>query len=429
MFRSPSTTLVARRATGFALVELLLALTLGSVLLIALADAAHMLGLQVEDLRDEVDHSGDDALAEMQAAVRRAWWVDADATSLRVADPFGNITEYALENNALVVRRPGGEEGELVSDVTGITLDVQTTQRLREDTPLNSAGTWWTAAAPGSPDTLDLDDGDEVALGFTVSPAAPASVNTVSGVDEQLVQANLDSITLTAAFIDLSPHIFCHLHASPPHNPNHAANTGVLTFELYEARVPGNPQPHGPLLASTSIGAHQLPAGTVMWWDTIALQAVAPPAGVAWGWWNSNAHVIPINIAPTAPVTIGLAGMGAVVEPGRAYTLVVRLTGRAEVTLATTSRANAVQSEVALKRAGESVRTPQALDVPRSLAGTRTFTQTSEHAAVSSVGITLQPARAAPITGSASVSGQMVAPDAWTSVVPGEVPVLEQSGS
>lgn len=417
------------RRHGFSFVELFVALSLGAVVLLTMADAAFLLGSQVEAVRAQPDRSAEETLAEMEAAVRQAWWVDADATSLRVADPYGGVTEYALDDGVLEVTRPNGEQAELVTDLTGFGVTTQTTRRLREAPTLDSAGTWWSAPAPGAADRLELHDGDAVALGFTVPPDAPTSVNTVAGVEEQLLRAGIDTLTLTASYVDMSPKVFCHLHASPPHNPNHAAHSGTLTFELYEAHVPGDPGPHGPLLASTVVGAQQLPLGTVTWWDTIAQQVENPPNGVAWGWWNQNAHVIPIFDAPTLPVTISLAAMGAVVEPGRAYTLVMRVDGMAEITLATAQRSSAVQSEVALMRDGETTFTQQALEVSRDLSGVRTFTQTAEQQVVTSVTLSLQQARAADVTGSASVAGQAIATDEWNGVVPGELPTLEQSGS
>lgn len=423
-----------QRVRGFSLIELLLALVLGSMLVTALASATQVIAKQVEYVRPDSASQAERALALLSNSVRSGWTVEKiSATRLSITDVYGNATDYFLENGALRVTRPSGATGDLVSDVASLSFDIQTTQRLREATPLGQYGVLSTVAEPsGTQIPITLPTGSAIAFGFTAPLAAPSSVETVPGVTEELISTTLERLLIPIAWLDRGLNEFCHLHASQPHSPNHdPADAGALTIELYEAQVAGEASPYGPLLASAAIFTQTLTPLPFWWWDTEELESVEapdPPNGVAWGWWDLHEHVVLQTGAVPSTSALDVAGLGAALEPGRAYTVVLRVTGLADVQLRAVSIGSSAGSGIAIQSSGGGAFVPQALAISHILEGTRTFTQTIEQDVCSRVTVSVVLSDGRTVSGSASVLSQLGTDDPWLGVVPGERPVLEQAG-
>ncbi len=448
-----------RLSTGFTLVEILLALTIGSVLVTSLASGMQLFGEELEYVRDEPDARLEEVVVQVTERVRDAWWAEVpSANELRVADPQGNVTTYQLVGDELRLTRPSGVQGGLLDGVASVAFSVDTTQRLRDASPVVSAGPWFTKQKPTGPDVeIVLQPGDAMALGFHMDDDAPDSVNTVAGVDEERLAATVDQISLTISFLDGSLKEFCHLHATPPHNPSHPGYPGNrLIAELYEARAPDDARPYGPLLGSIDIPATDIPPTSFVWWDTTRDEQAYPPdtpsgsqgsenckdddldgecdfpgkkhhhnpidvpGGVAWGWWGQHDDVDMIVTPAAMQVDVDLSQFGIVIEPGRSYSVVFSVDGWDEARILATPTVSSFGSGVALKTGGGSF-TPQALGIPMTLSGDQTCTQTSETLAVSRVTLDVALADGRQLSSSSVVQGQVAVVDPWRGVVPSQV--------
>jgi len=423
---------------GFTLIELLVAMSLGALLLTGLANSARVFEEVVEAVREEDDHALEEGLIGITDAVRTAWLVERpSATRLDVTDALGRKTIFRKAGTSLTVTRPSGATGVVLRGVTAVAFDVVTTRRYVEAPPRVRYEAWWTTPAPaGAATTLTLRGGDQLALGFDLATAAPAALNTVAPIQEQMLGASLDRLVVALAYFDGSSLEFCHLHSSgPPHSSNHTAGSSSLSVALHESRVPGDPRPYGAPLATVAVPTPALPASTYRWIDSTTLglvtppEVIDPPAGIAWGWWNAHPQVVlEVEEPPAFDIPVDLVPMAASVEAGRGFALVVSVVGVDFVTIEAYPLASSSGSNVALKASGATAFTPLPLAVPFRVEGFRRCTQTTAHDVVSRVTATITLQSGETVTGSALVAAQSTAADPWTGPVPGALPSLQLAG-
>ncbi len=422
------------RAAGFSLVELLVATALGSLLMTALVLAADLFGQQVEAVHEETDHSLEEALFSVTEAVRHGWTVEREALDqLAVHDPYGRTTRFLLDAGSLQVQRPSGASGALLTGVADLAFGIDTMPRYREDDPVTLGGTLWSSqgtSVPGTGGALSIHTLDQpgaaVSLGFTLDTDAPSSVQTVTGVDEQLLEATPAELFMVLSRVDATGPAFCHVHAVhvDPHTCFFEAPT--VRFALHEARAPGDPRPDGPALASFVLGTSSLPTDAHQWIDTVSGQPVVPPAGPDLAWWESHPEVqLAVASQASASTLVDLSALASGVEPGRAYAVVVTNLGHDLIRLQSRALPAAEPTTVATRSADGEPFSAAALIVPRTLAGDRTFTQTLSVDVVTRVNVSMTTETGQAITGSASVIGQTTVTDPWLGAVPGQVPDLQ----
>jgi prepilin-type N-terminal cleavage/methylation domain-containing protein len=196
------------RRRGFSLIELMLSVTLGSMLVIGLAQSTTVFAGSSSDLRATATTvEAEQSVSRVAQDVRNAWYVEKpSSTKLELADPYGNETQVYLESGQLKVKRPDGTVGVLIDGVTSVQFDVSTTQRLREATPTSAYGVVDTNSEPaGTADVLSLSDGDSVSVAFQVPVEAPDAFDTVTGIDEQVLAADLASFVPKLAYDAVTP--------------------------------------------------------------------------------------------------------------------------------------------------------------------------------------------------------------------------------
>ncbi len=458
----PGTRTAHGSASGFTLLEILVAATVGVILITAVAEAVQRFGDELGYIRDEKDVRAEEVLQEIIDRVRDGWWVETPTVGeLKITDPYGSATRFVAFGSALYVVRPNDATGALLDGLASATFSVDTTRRLRDIAPVDIDGTWFSRPAPvGAPVEIVLTEGDALSVGFHMSARAPDAVKTVSDVDEVRLQAELGQVVLALSFLDGSLKEFCHLHASPPHNPSHPGYPGgKLIVDLHEARAPDDGRPHGASLGTLEVPASELPPTAFVWWDPNLGDEVLPPdaqgagggpnqchdddadgecdhpgnnphhnpldapGGVAWGWWNNHPDVELIITPTTVAVPVDLSAFGVPIEPGRAYTLVFSVAGWDEVRVAAVPSMSPFTA-VAMQTGGGSF-VPQPLAIALNLTGPQTCTQTEAHDVASRVTVTLQTDDGKTVSGSASVSTQTSVDDPWRGVAPGEMEVLE----
>jgi len=385
---------------GFTLVEVLLAASLGALLLMATAGSAGMFGTQLSALEEETDTDVRAALAGVADEARYAWTASVpNSHSLVLSDPQGNQTSYAFTGGVLQVTRPDGTTGIVVDDLSAASFSSETTTRYREAAPATRSASFWSATPAGTAQATVLDVGDKLALGFMPASTAPVP-GTTPGITEQMTQSTLDTVGLPLQ--SLSP-----LTAG-----------AKVTLSLYRARSPLDGRPEGAALGSTSVLMTSLPAATSYVWNAKTKKVVNPPKKATWGWWTSNADCTLVVTPPASSTTFDVSAFNQLVKPGYAYTLVLESSGSG-VALASYAAAAAAQSGIALSTSGGAW-AAQALAVARSLGGTVSMTRTTATDVVSRVLISLTDAAGNEATSSATVIGQSLAEDAWLGVVPGE---------
>src|SRR5262245_40399571 len=117
---------------GFTLAEMLLAATLGALLLAAAASTAGTFSESMAQLQTEAADSYENVTACIDRDVRYAWMADVvDSHRLQVIDTDNQVTEYHLVGNSLFVTRPDGSTGSVITGLDGLSFEEQTTQRLR----------------------------------------------------------------------------------------------------------------------------------------------------------------------------------------------------------------------------------------------------------------------------------------------------------
>ncbi len=395
----------SRRGVGaFTLPEILLAATMGALLLIATAGSVGMFGKQLTYIKAKTDTSLESTLTTLSDDIRYAWWADAsNPRQLVLADPSGSQTTYGQVNTTLTVKRPDGASGVVLDDVKSVTFTPQTVTRYREATPVTRNGQFWGATAPGGAvvQAKVVEPGDALALGFTPGSPSPTA-GTTPGVQEQLLSSTLSTFSLTVASISTVAPIL-----------------GTVTVNLYRARSPNDARPEGASLGSVSVSMLSLPVTAAYAWNTKTKKKVNVPKGVAWGWWKSKANQTIVVTAPTVGVPIDLSALSALVRPGYAYTLVVGTT-ISGAAVAAYPIGSATQSGVAFQPSGGAY-AGQALSVVRSLSGVMTSTRSTGTAVTNRVLIDIVRNDGSEISGSTMLIGQGMADDTWLGVIPGEL--------
>jgi prepilin-type N-terminal cleavage/methylation domain-containing protein len=396
----------ARWQRGFTLAEILLAATLGSLLLVATATTAGMFGSQLGYVKQEQDADLEEALTAIADDVRYAWWAEVpDSATLTLADPDGNTTSYYFRKDKLVVVRADGEQGYLLEGLQGGSFSAETIARYREGKPDTRGGTVWSASLPPAavPAATVLELNDKLCLGLTPTSPAPLGKSLVAGITEQLVDATPTSLTLPIAAI--SPVL------------------GVLQVELYRARAPNDGRPEGSSLGSATMNLSALPVATSYIWNTKTKKKVKVPKGASWGWWKKNKSYQLIVSAPTTAVSVDLGALKQKIEPGVSYTLQLQVTGllAGGIAIASAPAASANNSGVALQVGAAGTPAETALAVARSVSGNATITKALASTVVNRVQISLVGTDGVEVNGSVTLTGQGMADDAWLGVIPGEI--------
>ncbi len=438
----------SRGLRGFSLVEMLVALSIGALIVVSLTHAMQVFSANVEAVRAEPDTDLEEAVTLVTDEVRRAWYVEQpSANQIDIFDPYGNRTSYFKDGSQLKVRRPSGQVGVMLEDVQDVDFSVDTITRLRDDTPVDSYGTVWaTTVPPGDPEPLVVPPGDCIAIGFMAPLDAPAEMDVVANVEEELLEATLGQLQLKVAqLIDGTPTV-----------------GGDLAVMLFEARAPGEGQPFGDPLATMSIPLDTLPPAV---WSAIDLEPTLPPSGkkgkkkvavchIPPG--NpGNAHTIYISSnavnphlahgdilgdcaevlpemhleAPTLAVPIDLGSLGVKIQPGRAYSVVLAVQGDRSIVVNTIPNAAAERSGVAYQLSHAGVFESKAISLPCTIQGTRSYTQTRSVPVITRVTLDADLVDGRTIAGSAIVTGQTAVRNPWLGAVPGEMPTLELHGN
>lgn len=367
-------------AAGFTLVELLLAAVLGAMLLMAAASTAGQYSLAMAQLEAEAGDSFENALARVNRDVRYAWSVDVPSRHrLLVTGADQLVTEYEVVGDSLLVTRPDGSSGALVSGLGALNFEADTVQRLRSGrsttvaTTMDSRSASLLSSWTGSALTSSL----ACAISFT--GGSDAGARSVAGVSDRYTQWQPTSIELQVARV----------------------GTGTLTFALYRAFGPlrAEPRPGSSPIATWTQNLSGLPAAVVL---------AAPPL-VARTLYAVPLVAVPINI-PVLPSPL---------EPGVTYTLVISVSSGATAVFATAA-APAHTDQMLRNAAG----TWQAMSwlMPYTLRANATCTTTQAADVVAQVRTSLTDAGGEQHLGSANVWGQVLAADPWLGVVSGELP-------
>jgi hypothetical protein len=243
-----------------------------------------------------------------------------------------------------------------------------------------------------------------------------------------------------------------------------------VTLQLFEARAPDDARPTGAPLGSVNLTGQALPVATASWQQQMvgstthfvhnhsAAQCAAttasgkvaichvPPGNPAnahsilispnavaahlahgdyfgaCGAHSTTPSVYTLNVdANPVPYEFNISGLGALIQPGRAYTLMLTMTGPGILYVGATDAASASNSGVAQASVGYSSLLPVASSVPFQLKGLQRITQTDEKDVVSRVSLAMHLDNGKVVRGSASVASQSTVPGDWHGAVPGEV--------
>lgn len=370
----------AKRHAGFTLVELLLAAALGAMLLLAAASAAGRYSMAMAQLEADAGSSLEDALARVHRDVRYAWSVDVPARNrLLVTGPDQLVTEYEVVGDSLIVTRPDGSSGALVSGLAALTFQADRVQRLRSGRSTSVAATMASRAAPALSvwSASALAATQACAISFT--GGSDAGARSVAGVGDRYTQWQPTSIELPVA----------------------AVGTGTMTFTLYRAFGPmrAEPRPGSSPIASWTQSLAGLPAAVVL---------AAPPLVVR-----------TLYAVPAVSVPINIPSLPSPLEPGVTYTLVVTVSSGSSLVFASASVP--AHTDQMLRNAAGTWQA-MALLIPYTLRANGTCTTTQATDVVTQVRTSLQSAEGQTHVGSACVWGQVLAEDPWLGVVPGELP-------
>jgi len=247
-----------------------------------------------------------------------------------------------------------------------------------------------------------------------------------------------------------------------------------LTIQLYEARAPDDARPVGSPLASMTLVGYALPLGSASWVSTgigasthsthnhgaaecaattasgkvvmchvppgnpanahsITISPSAVNAHLAHGDYFgscgahstfSSVYTLNLNATPSE-VALDLSPLGAMILPGRAYTLVMSMAGPGKVYVSASSLGAAGNSGVAQAITPYGDVQPTAMSVPFKLKGMQRITQTAEHEPVSRVSLTLEMEDGQTVSGSTAVTSQAGVPGEWLGAVAGELAELD----
>ncbi len=434
-----------RPAAAFTLVELLVASTLGALLMVAAATLAGSFSQSVATLMEDVAPEHETALARMARDVRYAWWTDVpSADRLIVDDHQSRRTVYRIDGTEIIARHPDGEEGVLAEGVGSLSFQAITMQRLREG-PQVTENTIIAATSPVYADmkAVVIGDGASQAVGFVIDSVV--GERSVTSVDEQVVGATIESIALPLA---------------------QGTGKGTVTFEIYPAWAPGNGRPRP---GANSLGSVTFPLSafspavqdhphhphhvTDILKDQYGVKLEVPdPRGGLFGLLRLNVDtqadltevldkfdLLEIEsgfdvsttdryeetgffLPSVSTVNLDTAGAFPTLVPGVAYTLVMSISGNGSLAVVTTDKVSASQSTVAARENATKSLVAEDYQFAVTLSGTRTITSTIASDEVALVRMDLQTSGGQRASRAAGVFSQVVAEDPWMGVVEGDPP-------
>lgn len=361
---------------GFTLAEMLIAATLGALLLTAAASSAGTFTEAVARIETESVDSYENVLARIDRDVRYAWWVDVPAHDrLQVVGPDNLVTVYHVVGNDLLVTRPDGSSGSILTGLDSLSFDNDTMQRLRSNRTTQFVATMASVHAPASaPTGYAVSSTTTIALSFM--GGSDAGPRMVAGVDDRYTYWLPTSLDLNLARV----------------------GNGTITFTLYPAFGPGraDPRPGAAAIATWSYNIAPLPAAVVVTTTPRTLYA-----------------------APAAEVSIPIPALAQQLEPGVAYTLLVNISAGAQLVWAQYSSAARTDE---MSKVGAGAWTALPFTVAWTLRAEAGCTTTEEADVTTQVRTTLQSSAGGTYVGSACVYSQILAEDPWLGVVPGELP-------
>jgi len=366
---------------GFTLTEMLIAATLGALLLTAAASTAGSFSETVAQLQTDAVDSYENVVARMDRDVRYAWYVDVPSRDrLEVVGPDNLVTTYYLLGNSLLVTRPDGSTGSILTGLSDVTFEQDLMQRLRSDrdTWVNNVSMGRvTAPALAVPTMNALGNSTITALSFMAPSDAGARM--VSGVSDRYTEWRPLTLEMLLA----------------------RTGSGTVTFTIYPAFGPGRaePRPGAAAIGSWTVALSGIPAGVVL---------AAPPAVPR-----------PVYAVPAATVNIAIPNLGRNLETGVAYTLTMQASAGSQII--TANYASASRTDEMYKTsvgAWTALGSTIAFEVRANAGCTTTF----ESDVTTQVRTTLESQTGEEYVGSACVYSQVLAEDPWLGVVPGELP-------
>lgn len=379
---------------GFTLVEVLVAATLGALLLVAVASTAVGLSHSVAQLESENISSIDNVLSRIARQVRYAWWVEVpEPTVLAIADEKNRVTEYFVVGNSLLVHLPDGTQGAVLTGLEGVRFTAEKTPRLREAPSRVRAATIDSVASPPTQaQAIELKPGSELAMAFRAS--SDGGESSVSGRRE-----NATEFSPTRMEVKIAQGGF----------------SGTLTASIYPARAPrdARPRPGAPALVSVSVPILALPVAPTKEDGAVAMSSPTPP-----GTFDTSRVLSEDFDAPLTTVPLSISGLSAPLQSGVAYTIVLSVSGVGSLSLlAANSDPNGSRSDFMMRTSPTDTFQPMTYAVPFVLSGERTVTGTSETMVVRQVSISLDPDDGDAHVSSAGVYGQIMAEDPWLGVI------------
>jgi len=368
------------RHAGFTLVETLLAATLGALLLAAAASTAGQFSQAMAKLEADSSDSYENTLARVNRDIRYAWSVDVPSRGrLLVTGSDGLVTAYDVVGNSLLVTRPDGATGSLVTGLDSLSFEADTLQRLRSSRSTTVATTMASRQLIPLAPLSGTAMASSIAYAISFMGGSDAGARMVPGVSDRYTLWQPTSIELPVARV----------------------GSGNLTFSLYRAFGPGRaePRPGSAAIATWTQSLAGIPLAV----------AVAVPPLVPRTVYAVPLVSVPINI-PVLPTNL---------EPGVAYTLVITVSAGATAVFATCAAPTHTDQMV---RTAAGVWQGVAALVPYTLRANGGCTTTLASEVTTQVRTTIETEAGQTYVGSACVYGQVLAEDPWLGVVPGELP-------
>jgi len=377
------------RQAGFSLMELMLAAALGAVLVTATATMTGSFGDTVAHLDRESVDGYETTLARLSSDTRYAWWAEVTGRdTLRIADTNNAVTEYHRVNDSLLVRRPDGSEGAVISGLSGVTFSASTSARLREGPTSTSNGRLYAVAVPAAASgSIKLVPGNSMCLAFDVS--SNAGPLTAAGVDDRVLRFLPDRLDLRLA---------------------RGSGTGMLHIEVYPSRSPGDarPRPGAAALVAFDIALRLLPAGTVV---------VAPtnPLDMSTAYFGT----------PATTTSVAIPAVATRLPPGTGFCVVLSVTGTSSLGIVGAwASASGAQRSVVFRHTAANTWSDLPAVIPMGLYGDKTITTTQATNVTTQIAMTLTGQDGVAHVASACPLSQVLAEDPWLGVVPNESPNL-----
>jgi hypothetical protein len=422
-----TTSTSTRPVSGFSLVEVMLAASLGTILLLATMQTTGVFVESVTVLEEADVDDLDRALERIARDVRYAWWVQSpSASELVVANSQGGTLRYELDGTTLKVTHPSGDVGVLAEGVEDLVFTTETMPRYREGENQTLNGVIYEVSGTGMATSMYLGDATSMKIAFTLSESVGA--RDIEGVDEKLLWAVPETLGL---YVGYAYHL---LYPTP---------FGSLTAKLGEAAGPGDARDKrgGVSTSSKTFASSSLPKA---WVDDLKL-----PIFLDRDIWSSAVchegvtTVIPLEdlldhmshgdiagtcgvrstdlfVTPTAKTTLDFSYSAVKLKPGVAYTLTLAPSGTGTISVLRSQGKTASWDTVRTARSGGTTE-QWGQSFPFTLRGQRVVTSTTKTDVISGVTAKLVPqGGGAGRSITASVFTQVLALDPWAGVVPGE---------